>query len=218
MFDRPHHVPSFRSVVCLAFAASWLCGAMGCQPSATAVKSSATDKQPQADHAAAKPEAAPLPADDPAAVKQLEEAGFTLTKNKSGTVIGAAIDRREDASELLPLLAKLPSLETLKLGGTGIGDAGFDSIETLSRLKRLDLYGAGISDVALLSIGKIPNLEVLSLRLTGVSDAGMKSLEGLKSADAEQHAQRSGQPRARHAPAAIAAIARRVYTRIISRR
>ena len=103
MSDRPHHVPSFRTVVCLVCAASWLCGAIGCQPSSTAVKSNATDKQPQADHASAKLEAAPLPADDPAAVKQLEEAGFTLTKNKSGTVIGAAIDRREDASELLPL-------------------------------------------------------------------------------------------------------------------
>jgi hypothetical protein len=115
------------SVVGVCLLGCLLCAAVGCQPDAKKPSGPAAENDIQvSDQAASAPAPVPVLEDDPAAVKQLEEAGFTLTKNKDGRVVGAAVDRREDASDLLLLLAGLPNLETLKLGGPELAIKDFN--------------------------------------------------------------------------------------------
>ena len=46
-------------------------------------------------------------------------------KNDAGVVVAASINRREESGDLVQRLSGLPNLETLKLAGVGITDAGF---------------------------------------------------------------------------------------------
>ena len=90
-------------------------------------KESSTASSESANDSATKAEKQPpLIEQDENAVEVLSAAGFGLTKNDQGLVIGASIDLREESPELLQNLGGLAFVETMKLSGTGItGSAPF---------------------------------------------------------------------------------------------
>ena len=111
--------------------------------------------------------------DDPAAVAQLEAAGFKLERNQAGLVTQLSVAREEESAELLALLKGLPNLRIVKLSGAGIQDAGLDSLITLQQLDQLHMTGSGLTDVGMKSIGQVANLRVFAARLTGITDVGI---------------------------------------------
>ncbi|RMF40530.1 MAG: hypothetical protein D6753_11595 [Planctomycetota bacterium] len=137
---------------------AWACSAWtGCNRTQQSASPGSGESSTASEHGTAAGQGQEtLPDDDPQAIAQLEAAGFALTKNGAGRVIGVSVNRQEDASELLPLLAGLPAIEELRLSGAGITDQGIEVLPKLKRLKRLDLEGSAITDAALAFVGKPP--------------------------------------------------------------
>jgi len=81
----------------------------------------------------------------------------------------------------LASIGSLQELEELNLGDCGgIKDEGLVCLQTLPRLRRLDLEGLGLTDASLARIRPLKGLEGLSLRRNGhVTDAGLGHLKGL---------------------------------------
>jgi len=79
-------------------------------------------------------------------------------------------------------LAGLGSLEELIISSNSLSDADFACLESLDRLKKLDVGIRNLTDRSLASIGKLEQLESLSFSAfggAGVSKNGLKQLSGL---------------------------------------
>lgn len=78
------------------------------------------------------------------------------------------------------VVATIPNLESLKVGGIGLDDSELAEIGKISSLKVLDLSQAELTDDGLLHISELVDLERLYLGgCTSVSDEGLKQLGGL---------------------------------------
>jgi internalin A len=74
-----------------------------------------------------------------------------------------------------------PRLQTLRLTGTGITDAGLAHLAGLDELRLLQLDGTKITDAGLAHLrGRLPNLKALLLHGTAVTDAGLAHLRGMR--------------------------------------
>lgn len=80
----------------------------------------------------------------------------------------------------LEVLAKLPMLEELNLGGTRISDEGLAQLKLLPRLKKLYLWRTPLSDKGMQVLSQLPALEHLNLWDTAITDDGLAHLAGLK--------------------------------------
>ncbi|MEP7119741.1 MAG: hypothetical protein ABJE95_02480 [Byssovorax sp.] len=90
---------------------------------------------------------------------------------RSLDLTGTAIDDRS-----IRALAGLPLTE-IKLGGTGITDAGLEYLEKLPELRRIDLATTAVSDAGLESLRRLPKLSSVELCGTRVTvEAGRRLL------------------------------------------
>jgi hypothetical protein len=82
-------------------------------------------------------------------------------------------------------LKNLPRLRELAISGSGITDHGLKILaENNPRLTRLDLSGANITDEGLNFVGQIRGLRGLKLYATKTTDAGLAHLRGLNELEA----------------------------------
>jgi hypothetical protein len=79
--------------------------------------------------------------------------------------------------DALAQVGNLSQLEELKIIGTEAGDTGLADLKRLTRLKRLTLGDAGLTDPVFLET--MTELEDLNLNDSPVGDAGLTHLEGL---------------------------------------
>ncbi|MEC9091921.1 MAG: hypothetical protein VX438_04390 [Planctomycetota bacterium] len=104
----------------------------------------------------------------------------------------------------MAILATFPNLQQIRVGQTKVGDVGLahlqnlktlvaldltdcnkvsdtglGHLENLPKLKMLKVWGKGITNKGLESIGKISNLEVLGMNDTRIDDEGMFAVNGL---------------------------------------
>jgi DNA-binding beta-propeller fold protein YncE len=79
----------------------------------------------------------------------------------------------------LAALRGLPSLETLTLIQTNIGDAGLMHLEGLPSLKSITLHMSLVTNAGMRSLSRIPSLEQLDLENVPVTDDGVAQLAGL---------------------------------------
>ena len=108
----------------------------------------------------------------------LEAAGAVVDRN--GTrIVGVGLEKVTALDAVMPLLAKLPDLETLNFGNPGVTPAHVAALRGMAKLHSLGLAGAPIGDEALEVMKTLPALRVLSIAGTKVTDAGLADLAGL---------------------------------------
>lgn len=84
-----------------------------------------------------------------------------------------------DAS--LAELTAFPELTSLHvIDCPGVTDAGLEHIQSLTKLRRLDLRGSAITDHGLKCLAGLSELRELSLQQTAISDRGMQTLVDLR--------------------------------------
>jgi hypothetical protein len=77
-------------------------------------------------------------------------------------------------------LSTFPNLTSLHIiNCRGISDSGLKQIESLTKLRRLDLRGSSLTDQGLARISNLTELRELSLARTSVTDDGLSHLENL---------------------------------------
>ena len=77
----------------------------------------------------------------------------------------------------LKVLAKLPKLTKLNLGGTTITDAGLKEVAKLEKLTYLNLNETQITDAGLEEVAKMKQLQELTLTSTKVTKAGVAQFQ-----------------------------------------
>ena len=83
-------------------------------------------------------------------------------------------------AELLSLVAKIPTIVELDLGGVQAKPEEFSAIAGLKSLVKLNLSNSNVDDAALVHVKGLEKLQSLNLFHTSVSDAGLVNLHGLK--------------------------------------
>jgi aryl carrier-like protein len=71
----------------------------------------------------------------------------------------------------------MPKLRKLWLNGTGITDAGLDSIKALNALEYLNLYGTEVTDEGLKKLAGLKNLKKLYLWQTKVTSGAVEEFK-----------------------------------------
>lgn len=84
-----------------------------------------------------------------------------------------SIEKGKITSAALPVLAKLPALERLKIRGARIDDEGFKKLCTIQSLQRINLPQADLTDAGLAVVAELPNVEFLRFGSPRVTDAGI---------------------------------------------
>ena len=82
--------------------------------------------------------------------------------------------------EALAMVAKLPSVVELDLGGLKVKPEEFAAVAGLKALRKLNLSNSSADDSTLVHLKGLEKLESLNLFNTAVSDAGLGNLNGLK--------------------------------------
>jgi len=77
-------------------------------------------------------------------------------------------------------VAGLTELESLRLAGTGLTDAGLNHIAAAKSLRELDVSKTAVTDRGLASLASLAALEQLFLTDTAASDAGVRELRRLE--------------------------------------
>src|SRR5689334_17525656 len=113
-------------------------------------------------------------ADQKALVARVEQLVGQITRSKSGDIIAVDLDDRAGTDNDLKLLSAAPKLQSLKLWGIGISDAGVDHLLSLSNLEDLELVNTRITDATLAKLVVLKKLKTLNLqRDTGITNDGM---------------------------------------------
>ena len=89
-----------------------------------------------------------------------------------GKRIAMAACGPESTDESCSLLARVPSIEELYLGGK-VTDAGVGHLRPLKALKKVCLHGPNFSNDAVKVLLELPNVEVLTLDNTSITDDGI---------------------------------------------
>ena len=83
-------------------------------------------------------------------------------------------------NEGIDSVARLPHLKTLSVDATNLPVSAFSSLEELTLIERLSLFGAqGFDDSAASHLEKLTNLRQLDLSNSKLTDAGLAHVEGL---------------------------------------
>ena len=125
------------------------------------------------------------PADDPEAVKALEEIGATTKTSGDGNIREVNLRSTDATDAILEHVAKLPDVRSILLNDLPITDDGLKHLAGCAApLSNLDLRGCPVSNDGLQHISGLKSLR--ALRLNGVSgettvdDGGMEHVAGLK--------------------------------------
>jgi hypothetical protein len=114
---------------------------------------------------------------DPAAVAGAEGAGFRVKSvAEESPFVQVAGSPQIDDGALERLRPLADQVVWLDLGGTGVSDAGLETVGELRNLVRLDLSGTAVTDSGVGSLGALSRLESLNLHDTAVTDAGLGGL------------------------------------------
>ncbi|PQO37225.1 hypothetical protein DTL21_04560 [Bremerella cremea] len=90
------------------------------------------------------------------------------------------LQMRGQQDQELSLLGDLPALERLYLAGNPlISDQGLDHLRELKHIRRLSLWGTGVTDNGLSKLSHFDALEALDLKDTQVTQAGLARLSPL---------------------------------------
>lgn len=81
---------------------------------------------------------------------------------------------------VMAALASQDRLESLGISYPRLTDQGFATLEGLTGLRELTLYGESVGDAAMVHVGKLVGLTELDLQRTNVGDAGLAHLAGLR--------------------------------------
>lgn len=126
-----------------------------------------------------------------AGLKTLEELTFSYTYLQTIKFKDEGVKELKPLADRLKLLslentdvsgrhlAALKNLESLDLISCPVTDEGVEQIRGLTKLRRLLLRDALISDAGMQSLSKLVNLEHLDLGGTQISDVGIKHLRGM---------------------------------------
>jgi len=122
-------------------------------------------------------------ADELKAVEELAGRGIKVWPVASGMNWRRA-DLRSVADKMsagdLALLARIPSIRELNLGGVPLRDGDLANLVALKNLAVLHLENTPITDAGLPHLGKLEKLSYLNLFGTAITDAGLKDLAGLQ--------------------------------------
>lgn len=126
---------------------------------------------------------AQAPADEQAAIDQINKAGGTvrvIARNSKEKEATFHLSDQEVTDAALEPLKEVSELVWLNLRGTKVTDEGLKHLAGLKSLKRLHLEKTEITDEGLKQLAALENLEYLNLYETKVTDAGLEHLGGLK--------------------------------------
>ncbi len=126
------------------------------------------------------PGPAPTP-EEKAAVAELSKRGV-LVQPLATTLNWKYVNLRgsDKPAEVLALVAKIPTIVELDLGGVKAKPEEFAAIAGLKNLLKLNLSNSSADDAALVHVKGLEKLQSLNLFHTEVSDAGLVNLHGLK--------------------------------------
>ncbi len=123
-----------------------------------------------------------LPADEAAAIAQLEQSGGsirTIAKNTDDKEAAFHLTGKDITDDGLAPLKEVSNLVWLNLRDTKITDAGLAHLADLKTLTQLHLEKTEITDAGLAHLANLENLEYLNLYGTKITDAGLDHLKGL---------------------------------------
>jgi hypothetical protein len=112
---------------------------------------------------------------DANAAATIEAAGGSV-KREGGRVVGIGLGKVTALATVLPLLQKLPDVETVNLANPAATDADVRALRALPKLESLGLMGAAVGDAAVAELKTFPALRILNLSDTKVTDAGLAHL------------------------------------------
>jgi len=115
-----------------------------------------------------------------AAIKQLGGSVTRAGNQAHGPVVLVDLGGKNLTNADLAVLERLPHLQQLYLGNTGITDAGLAHVKGLASLALLDVSAnAGITDAGLGNVVGLVKLQQIMFSNTGISDEGLMHLKGL---------------------------------------
>lgn len=120
-----------------------------------------------------------LIADEPGFAETDAQAKLAIETNPNWTRF--SLYDENTTNESMKYIVKLNKLKSLYVSGTNITDEGFQDIQCLETLKRLDLNTFKITNKTLDYVANLKNLKVLSLTSVPISDSGLKKLAKLES-------------------------------------
>ncbi len=124
----------------------------------------------------------PPSADELKAIAELAKRGVKVRPIASG-INWRRADLRTIAEkaleEVLPQLARIPSIQELDLSGLPLADQSLAILAALKNISALHLENTPITDAGLPHLGSLEKLTYLNLFGTAVTDAGLKHLAGL---------------------------------------
>lgn len=162
----------------LSLAALLFCS--GCTPTEDAQDASSTAGVDSSEPVAS----TPLVQDGEHAVEVIETVAGGVRRDSDGLIIDVDFRGTQVSADSISLLAELPRLRAVRLGGTGVGDDACTELGKLQSLEDLDLRDCPVSDTGLAALVDLPKLK--ALRLSGkngecsVSDLGMDSVGKIK--------------------------------------
>ncbi len=132
----------------------------------------------------AQPNSVPGPAAESggakAALKRINELDGEVTCNARKDVVGVNLLGRATSNADLALLKALPALAELEVWGPGIDDKGMTSLGELIGLKVLVVENTGITDAGLAPLSNLKKLTSLNLRRSSnLTDEGMAQIAKL---------------------------------------
>ena len=124
--------------------------------------------------------AADDPADEQKAIETIQKAGAVVKMDaddpgKPAVRVDFTGDKATDAT--LAPLESMTRLRQLNLDGAHISDAGLTHLRRLTKLQKLYLTDTPINDAGLAALEDLARLEVLDLAGTKITDAGLAHLE-----------------------------------------
>ncbi len=108
-----------------------------------------------------------------------------IAKLKSLRYLGLAFVRNPDLDRHLAYIADLTELEEIDLEDSMIGDAGFQHLKRMIKLKKLDIgnrycpVSYKITDAGMVHLNDLKSLEEFKLPSAGITDIGLAQLAGL---------------------------------------
>lgn len=93
-------------------------------------------------------------------------------------IVWANLNDTQISDNAMEFVGRMQELDRLQIRGTGVSDAGLNSLSALSKLKVLNLSKcANITDACIPYIEAIPSLKVIYVRESGMSSEGIATLK-----------------------------------------
>ena len=114
-------------------------------------------------------------------VAVLKKLGIDIEQNEQGEVVGVIHGNTRLTDHVLADLSRLTKLERLNLDGAKVTDGGLAHLKELTALRSLGIggYESQITDAGLVHLKGLAKLRRLNLWRAEITDAGLEHLRGL---------------------------------------